>query len=84
MSGTSSPEQRRKLALEYYAEKAAAYIEGREGTARTPSRTYGNAVMPAGTPKDTGIPVMGTSRDGADQHKQYTGAGFRAQIERNV
>lgn len=46
----------------------------------TPSRTYVNSTMRESYTGNSMHPV----RDGADQHKQYTGAGFRAQIERSV
>jgi len=72
MSGTSSPEQRRKLALEYLAERA------QRNPLRTPSRTYVNSTIREPYTGNN----MQSARADADQHKQYTGAGFRAQIER--
>jgi hypothetical protein len=73
MSGTSSPEQRRKLALEYLAERAARNPD------RTPSRTYVNASIRE--------PYTGNSmqpaRDGANDFQLINSAHFGAQIRRN-
>lgn len=46
----------------------------------TPSITYGNATT---TGYYTGN-SMQSARPEADQHKQYTGAGFQAQIDRRT
>lgn len=73
MSGTSSPEQRKKIAREYLAEREA------RNPKLTPSITFGNA-SPC-RPPYTGNNML-CARADADQHFQYSGAGFRAQIER--
>lgn len=69
---TSSPAQRAKLAQEYSDQKR------KPGT--TPSRTFVNSTT-------TGLYTgnnMRSARADADQHKQYTGAGFQAQIDRRT
>ena len=60
------------------AQAARLYAATKPANA-TPSRTYVNSTTQGAY---TGH-RMGTTRPGADQHKQYTGAGFRAQIERS-
>lgn len=71
MSGTSSPEQRRKRALEFYAEE--------RNPKATPSRTYVNASI---REPYTGS-NMGTSRDGANDFQQISSVSIGAQIRRN-
>ena len=58
--------------------KAQRLYEATKPKDATPSRTYVNSTMRESYTGNSMHPV----RDGADQHKQYTGAGFRAQIER--
>lgn len=73
MSGTSSPEQRRKLALEYLAERE------RRDPKRTPSRTFVNSTQ---RENYTGHRI-GTSRDGANDFQQISSVSIGAQIRRN-
>jgi hypothetical protein len=73
MSGTSSPEQRRKLALEYLAERKSRRPD------LVPSRTYVNASI---REPYTGS-NMGTSRDGANDFQQISSVSIGAQIRRN-
>lgn len=71
---TSSLAQRLQLAREYLAERAA------RNPNVTPSRTFVNSTT-------TGLYTgnnMQSARADADQHKQYTGAGFQAQIDRRT
>lgn len=72
MTASLSQVARAKLAQEYLAERAA------RNPKVTPSRTLTNATT---TGYYTGN-NMSSPRAEADQHFQYTGAGFRAQIER--
>lgn len=68
---TSSPAQRLKEAQLYLAERAA------RNPKLTPSITFGNASPDR--PRYTGN-NMRSARADADQHFQYTGAGFKPQI----
>lgn len=69
---TSSPGERLKLAQAYLAERKA------RNPKLTPSRTFCNSTTSGLYTGNS----MKSARAGADQHLQYTGAGFRAQIER--
>jgi len=71
---TSSPAQRLKEAQLYLAERAA------RNPKLTPSRTFVNSTT-------TGLYTgnrMQSARPDADQHFQYAGAGFQAQIDRRT
>jgi len=70
MTRTSSPTDRAKLAQEYRDQKRKPNV--------TPSRTYVNATIREPYTGNN----MQSARPDADQHKQYTGAGFLPQIER--
>lgn len=75
MTASMSKEQLRvKNAKDYLAERAA------RNPKVTPSRTLTNATT---TGYYTGN-NMQSARADADQHKQFTGAGFQAQIERRT
>lgn len=66
----NSQQLRERTAREYLAERAA------RNPNLTPSRTYTNA-------RTSGLYTgnnMGSARSDADQHFQYTGAGFKPQI----
>lgn len=68
----NSQQLRERTAREYLAEREA------RNPKLTPSRTYTNATT-------SGLYTgnnMASARSDADQHFQYTGAGFRAQIRR--
>jgi len=68
----TNAELRANMAREYLAERKARKPNV------TPSRTYVNATIREPYTGNN----MSSPRAEADQHKQYTGAGFRAQIER--
>jgi len=72
MTSSLSQQAREKLRKEYDEEQACL------PPSRTPSRTYVNATIREPYTGNN----MGSPRAEADQHFQYTGAGFRAQIER--
>ena len=70
----NSQQLRERSLREYLAERA------KRPSNRTPSRTFVNSTT-------TGLYTgnnMQSARADADQHKQYTGAGFRAQIDRRT
>ena len=72
MSGTSSPEQRRKLALEYLAERKSRHPD------LVPSRTYVNSTIREPYTGNN----MSSPRAEADQHFLCKSAGVVAQIRR--
>lgn len=72
MTSSLSQQARDQLAKQYRQERDM------RSPKLTPSRTYTNATT-------SGLYTgnnMGSARPDADQHFQYTGAGFRAQIRR--
>lgn len=69
---TDSPSKRLELAKQYLEERE------KRNPKLTPSRTFCNSTTSGLYTGNS----MKSARDGADQHLQYTGAGFRAQIER--
>lgn len=74
MSGTSSPEQRAKLALEYREERKKRRPD------LVPSRTYVNAAIREPYNGNR----MGSARADADQHFEFSSRGQTApQINRN-
>ena len=74
-TGPTLKQQRAKLAAEYRAEKRNPRL--------TPSVTFTNSTQPSGSLKGKALPVMGTSRDGANDFQLINSVSIGAQIRRN-